>query len=432
MRVQPHSTEAESSVIGACLCFPKAVPVAVSMLVADDFYNTEFGTIFTAVVGLFHRGRQVDLVTVIEQLGANIDRAGGISKVASLTQDITGWAGTENHCRIIKDKARARAAIMLAHDMAEQCYQGMPTRQVLDSFSTGFIGLSGADKGKPETLAEITPRVMEQIEDVAFNGKSFGIPTGFIDLDRRLSGLSRKDLIVIAARPSMGKTVLGVDIALNVAAQGKRVLVFSLEMGKGQIVARALSNKSSVNGDSIRNGSLNDATWPRLKTARLYLDSLQLTIVDDPALSITEMRSIAKVQHLKNKLDLVLVDYMQLGRAQAQNREREISEISSGLKGMAKDLDIPVIALSQLNRSLESRDDKRPRLSDLRESGSIEQDADVVMFIYRDEVYRPEPDNPNKGIAEIITSKHRNGQIGTDKLLFQGEFSRFMNLERTA
>lgn len=427
MRIQPQNIEAEESVLGACMVFREAVPAALSTIAAADFFDPKHALIFTAISELSNQGRGVDMVSVVSHLGAKVGLAGGAAYISELTDGALGHSLVKQHCRIIKDRAKARKAIVLAGKIAEACYRGDDMRGVLDDFSTGFLKLAGKDRGRPETLAEIMPRVMEQVEEIAFNGRSFGIPTGFIDLDRRLSGMARGDLIVIAARPSMGKTVLGVDIALNVAEAGGRVLVVSLEMSKDQIAMRMLSNRSSIDGYSIKAGNLNDYSWPKVKQARATLDRFDLTIIDDSALSITEIRGMAKSQHMQKPLDLVVVDYMQLSTAQAQSREREISEISSGMKAMAKDLNIPVIALSQLNRSLESRDDKRPRLSDLRESGSIEQDADVVIFIYRDEVYRKELDNPNRGIAEIITAKFRNGQTGIDKLLFQGEFSRFQN-----
>jgi len=318
----------------------------------------------------------------------------------------------------------------LASSMLEECFAGQPVRDLMDLFSSGITALDGVERGKPDTLAEITPRVMAKIEDISLHGASYGISTGFVDLDRRLSGLAKQDLIIIAARPGMGKTVLAVDVALNVAKQNKNVLIFSLEMSKEQLCTRMLSSKAQVSGDAIRSGYLNDATFPKMYRAKGMLDGLPVTIIDNPGLSITEIRSYAKMQHMKRPVDLVVVDYMQLSNAavgKGGNREREISMISSGLKGLAKELDIPVIGLSQLNRGLEARSDKRPMLSDLRESGAIEQDADVVLFIYRDEVYNPGPDNPLAGLAEIIVAKQRNGPTGKVKLAFQGEFSSFQS-----
>jgi replicative DNA helicase len=430
MKTPPHSLEAEQSILAACMLHKESVLAAIEHLSPEDFYDNRHIATYSAILSLFNTGRNVDLVSVAESLTSESKAVVGLSYLAGLTDALISKSSVKEHCRIVKDKSTARRAIDLATKTLDACYRGDKVEFIVEDLSTGVMNLAGKDKGKPETLADITPRAMERIERVSLYGQQFGLSTGFIDIDRRLAGLSNGDLIIIAARPSMGKTVFGVDIALNIAAQKVPVLMFSLEMSKEQIATRALSNKSTISGDTIRHGGLNENTWPKLQVARAYLDSLPMTIVDNPGLSITEIRSISKSQHLKSGLGLILVDYMQLARAQAQSREREISEISSGLKGIAKEFGIPVIALSQLNRSLESRDDKRPRLSDLRESGSIEQDADVVMFIYRDEVYDRSPDNPRRGIAEIITAKQRNGPTGKDELIFQGEFSRFQNFKR--
>lgn len=429
MKIPPHSLEAEQAILGACLSFPETVAFSLARISSDDFYDNRHKIIFSAVAHLANTGRNIDPITVVEQIGAKIQTAGGVSYIASLQDVAIGPSFARQHCMIVKEKAQARKAIALAASVQEACFRGDSIKGILDDFSTGFISIAGKDKGHPETLAQITPRTVEGLKKASLSGVPFGISTGFIDLDRRLAGLAKKDLVVIAARPSMGKTVLGVDIGINVAAQGKHVLMFSLEMSKEQIVTRILSNKASVSGDTLRHGGLNDYSLPKIDHAARLISSLPVTIIDDPGLSISEIRAMAKTQHIQNKLGMVLVDYMQLSNAKAQSREREISEISSGLKGMAKELDLPVVALSQLNRSLEGRTDKRPMLSDLRESGSIEQDSDVVMFIYRDEVYNKDANNPNKGIAEIITAKQRNGPTGIDRLLFQGEFSRFVNYD---
>lgn len=431
-RTPPQSIQTEETILGSCLLHAKAVNIAVQTLKADDFYSPANGVVFGAIFDLFNSGSQVDQITVCERIAqqGRAEMAGGLARVSSLTQTALGWQTIKDHCRIVKEKSVARKAIALASSMLESCYAGEPVRYVMDQFSAGFTALSGADRGKAESLAEITPRVMEHIENISLNGASYGLPTGFTDLDRRLSGMAKQDLIVIAARPAMGKTVLAVDIALNVAKQNKNVLMFSLEMSKEQICTRMLSNKAKVSGDAIRNGYLNDESFPRMRHAKGLLDALSVHIIDNPGLSITEIRSLSKLQHMKRPLDLIVVDYMQLSNAatgKSGNREREISMISGGLKGIAKELDIPVIALSQLNRGVDARTEKRPMLSDLRESGSIEQDADVVMFIYRDEVYNQSPDNPLRGIAEIITAKQRNGSTGKNKLIFQGEFSSFQN-----
>lgn len=429
MKIAPHSIEAEQMVLGFCLLNPEAVHVAVANLIPDDFYDNRHITIFSEILKLHNSGRNVDLVLVANEIGEDGLKTIG-AYLGQLADVIPMPSATIDHCRTIKDKSIARRVIEVAMMAQDACYRGDSSKLILEKLSDGLLNLVGKDRGKPETLAQITPRVMTRIENTSLYGKPYGLPTGFTDIDRRLSGLSKKDLIIIAARPAMGKTVFAVDIALNVAGQGVPVLMFSLEMSKEQIVTRAISRCSNVSGGSIREGSLNEMTWPRVNTARKFLDALPMTIIDDPGLSINEIRSYAKTQHMRNRLGLIVVDYMQLSKAKAQSREREVSEISAGLKGIAKELDLPVIALSQLNRSLEARSDKRPTLADLRESGSIEQDADVVLMIYRDEVYNPAPGNPRKGIAEIITAKQRNGPTGRDELCFQGEFSRFLDYQR--
>jgi replicative DNA helicase len=430
VKTPPHSLEAEQSILAACMLHQESVLTAIEHLSPEDFYDNRHIATYSAILSLFNSGRNVDLVSVAESLTGESRATVGLSYLAGLTDALISRSSVKEHCRIVKEKSTARSAIDLASKTLDACYRGDKIEFIVEDLSSGVMNLVGKDKGKPETLAEILPRTVERIERVSLHGQQFGLSTGLPDLDRKLAGLSNGDLIIIAARPAMGKTVFGVDIALNVAAQQVPVLMFSLEMSKEQIATRILSSKSTISGDTMRHGGLNDSTWPRLQVARAYLESLPLTIVDNPGLSITEIRSIAKNQHIKGGLGMILVDYMQLARAQAQSREREISEISSGLKGLAKEFGIPVVALSQLNRSLESREDKKPRLADLRESGSIEQDADVVMFIYRDEVYDKSPDNPRKGMAEIIIAKQRNGPTGKVDMVFQGEFSRFQSFQR--
>lgn len=430
----PHNAEAESAIICACLVDPAAAAIAVASVRSDFFYLPRHRVIFDSILRVFNAGNPVDAVSAASDLMSTgkINEAGGPSFVASLMDGIGSHRTVKHHCAIVHEKYLSRGAIEEARRLIEGLSSGDSFRDVVGGHLSKVSALAiGSGKSKPKSFAEITPGVMAQLEAVSSGEKTFGIPTGFTDIDRRICGLSKKDLIIVAARPSMGKTVFGMQIGINAAKDGHRVLVFSLEMGNEALVARALSSDSRVSGDVMRKGNLNDYSWEKLRAAQKRLDALPVVINDQPSLSISEVRAIARVEHAKSPLGMVIVDYLQLSQAdvgKGGNREREVSAISSGLKGIAKELDVPVVALSQLNRSLDSRTDKRPMMSDLRESGAIEQDADVIMFIYRDEVYNRSEDNPNRGIAEIIIGKQRNGSTGTERLCFQGEFSRFDNL----
>lgn len=431
----PHNIEAEESILCACLNDPQAAAMAMSALNADSFYSKQNAVVFRAIMLLSSQCRPTDIVSVASELTRTrtINDAGGVSRLSGISDGIGSSRTVKAHCHLVREAYKARVAIDEARYLIERLSNGESFKDVAGHHLSALSRLASTGRAKPQTMAEITPAVMEQLREICENGKPLGISTGFSDIDRRLSGMARKDLLIVAARPSMGKTVFGMQIAMAVAKQGLKVMFFSMEMGNEQLVTRSLSSRSGVSGDVLRKGYLNDSTWPKVEAAERELAALPMVLVDAPALSISELQAIARAEHAKGELGLIVADYLQLSRAdvgKSGNREREISIISSGLKGMAKELNIPVVALSQLNRSLENRTDKRPQLSDLRESGAIEQDADVVMFIYRDEVYNKGDDNPNKGIAEIITAKQRNGPTGTDKLLFQGEFSRFVDFYR--
>lgn len=436
MNPTPHSIEAEEAIICACLNDPQAQPIAMGAVKAEEFYTSKCRLTFEAITRISRRGETVDLVSVVSDMGRakTLEQVGGPAAISAIVEGIGSHRTIKGHCRIVRELHRSRAAIQEARLLIERLAGGERFGDVAGAHLSAISQLATVGRSKPRTMAEITPVVMQHLREVSEHGKPFGLSTGFADLDRRLCGFAKKDLIVVAARPSMGKTVLGMQFGMHAAQNGNKVLFYSLEMGSEQIVTRAMSAQAQVSGDVMRKGYLNASTWPRLERAQQELDQLPFVLVDTPALSISEMQAIARVEHAKSPLGMIVADYLQLSRAELSgknaNREREIALISSGLKSLAKELDVPVIALSQLNRSLENRTDKRPQLADLRESGAIEQDADVVMFIYRDEVYNRGDDNPNKGIAEIITAKQRNGPTGTDRLRFSGETSTFYDLYR--
>lgn len=422
MKLQPQNIEAEQAIIGSMLLSAKAAAIALSAITPVAFYDSKHKAIMEAATSLFQKQETVDLVTVANWLQEN-GKSVELSYLSSLCDCIPSAAGIDGHCRIVKNKAKARELIELASATVAKSYDN-PIDEVIEDFGNGFFKLA-AEEGASSHIKDIIPSAFNGIVEVAKNGNVAGVNTGFIDVDRRINGLGKSDLIILAARPSMGKTTFALNMTENVAAHGKRVMFFSLEMSKKQLANKMLASRAQIPFDSIRKGQLLDEQWQRLNRTSGAIAQWDMVIDDTGGLSITELTARAKVEHIKKKLDLVVVDYLQLMRATAQSREQEISAISRGLKGLAKALDLPVVALSQLNRGLESREDKRPRLSDLRESGAIEQDADVVMFIYRDAVYMP--NSPAGNDAEIITAKQRNGPTGVDKMIFRGEYSRFEN-----
>jgi len=435
-RVPPHALEAEQSVIGAVLLDNEAVNTVMEILTPADFYHGSHRFLFETMVNLSENQVPIDAVTLIEALrGANrLEQAGGIEYISRLVDIVPTSVNTQYYARIIKEMSLRRRLIHEATEIANEAFSGRGDIDgFLDTVEKRIFGVSEARINATfSRVGDVVKESIKQVERNYINKEPItGLPTNFIDFDNMTSGLQPSDLIIVAGRPSMGKTALALSLALNVALDRRKkrsVAVFSLEMSKEQITMRLLCQLAKVGGGRVRSGKLGESDFPRLVDAASELSQTNIFIDDTPAISVLEMRAKARRLHRESPLDLIVVDYLQLmrGSSRAERREQEISEISSSLKALAKELSLPVVALSQLNRSVESRQDKRPMMSDLRESGAIEQDADIIGFVYRDEVYNPE--TQDKGVAEVIIAKHRNGAIGTIRLAFQGEYTLFENL----
>lgn len=422
--------------LGSILLQPGIMAKAVEVLSEDDFYRDAHKSIFAAMVTLFDRTEPQDLITVTNTLkDANkLDEVGGPAYLAALTDIVPVASNIVYYAKIVRDKAILRQLIQTSTEIASRCYEEQDDiDSLLDEVEQTVFEISRAKSGQSfYPLKTVIKSTFEHIETL-FERKEHitGVPTDYHEFDRKTAGLQPSDLIILAGRPSMGKTALAMNMVQNAALIHKvPVGVFSLEMSKEQLGMRMLCSVSKVDAQRIRTGFLKDQDWPKLTRAVGMLAEAKIYIDDTPAISVLEMRAKARRLKTEHNIGLVVVDYLQLmrGRTNVQSREQEISEISRSLKAMAKELHVPVIALSQLNRSLESRPNKRPQLSDLRESGAIEQDADLIIFIYRDEVYNKSEDNPKRGIAEVIIGKQRNGPTGTIELAFLDRFTSFENL----
>ncbi len=435
-RIPPQNIEAEQSVLGTILLSDHSLSTVLELLESSDFYRDNHKLIFEAMIILFEKNEPQDIITVSNQLKNlnQLEQAGGVAYLATLTSIVPVTSNLVHYAKIIRQKAVLRNLITVNTEIASRCYeeQGDIDGLVDDAEQAIFeIARSKSDQSFT-ALKRIIPGAFETVEQLFKRKEQItGVPTGFHELDKMTAGLQPSDLIILAGRPSMGKTALAMNIAQNTALLDKTgVAIFSLEMSKEQLAMRLLCSAGHIDSQRVRTGKLHDNDWPKLSRAVGMLTEAPMYIDDSAAISVLEMR--AKVRRLaaQHPLGLIIVDYLQLmrGRNSSENRTQEISEISRSLKAMAKELKVPVVALSQLNRGLESRTDKRPMMSDLRESGAIEQDADVICFIYRDEVYNKEDTNPNIGIAEIIIGKQRNGPTGTVKLTFIKEFTMFENL----
>ena len=440
LRLPPQSLEAEQAVIGGLLLDNTAFDRVADLLRPDDFYRGDHRQIYTAITSLIDKAHPADVVTVHEALSTigKAEEIGGLIYLNRLAQDTPSAANIRRYAEIVRDRAILRRLIAVADDIANQALnpQGRDTRSLLDEAESkifnineeGARGRSGF-QSLPDLLSQVVDRI-GQLYDQSNHSGITGVPTGFTDLDKMTSGFQPGDLVIVAGRPSMGKTAFSLNIGEHVAVdQSLPVAVFSMEMGATQLAMRMVCSVGRLDQQRVRTGQLVDDDWPRLTNAIQKMQDSQLYIDETPGLNALELRSRArKLSRQCGQLGLVIVDYLQLmssASASGENRATEISEISRSLKGLAKELQCPVIALSQLNRSLEQRPNKRPVMSDLRESGAIEQDADVIIFIYRDEVYNP--DSPEKGTAEIIIGKQRNGPIGTVRLTFLGKYTKFEN-----
>ena len=436
-RIPPHSAEAEQAVLGAMLMNKEAITVASEILSGDDFYQTAYGILFNSMVELFHAGKPVDLITLQEYLKEK-DVPPEISSMEFARDLLMGTqtsANIKSYAEIVREKSIMRRLIKVNEETANACYlQNQPLEEILEDAQKQVFAL--AETGNSEEYVPIKQVVLNALDVIERASKTkgtvTGIPTGFIDLDYKLSGLQRSDLVLIAARPSMGKTAFVLNIAQHVAfRQNKAVAIFSLEMSKEQLVNRLFSLESRVDAQALRTGNLSDSDWEKLIEGAGTIGNSKLIIDDTPGISIAEMRSKCRKYKLEHDLKLIIIDYLQLmsgsGR-HSESRQQEISDISRSLKALARELNVPVVALSQLSRAVEQRPDHRPMLSDLRESGAIEQDADVVMFLYRDEYYNP--DSEKKNLAEVIVAKQRNGATGSVELVWLGQYTKFANKER--
>ena len=437
-RVLPHSIEAEQSVIGSMLMDRDAIIAASEIVVADDFYQKQYGIMFDTMVELFNEGKPVDLVTLQNRLREK-DVPPEISSmefVRDLLNAVPTSANVRHYANIVSEKAVLRRLIKLTEEIENDCYLNKePVEVIMEETEKKMFQLLGQrNSGDFMPIRQVVINTLENIERASkTKGNVTGIPTGFTDLDYKTSGLQNSDFILIAARPSMGKTAFVLNIAQYMAfKKDKAVAIFSLEMSREQLMNRLLSMESKVDSQHLRTGNLKDDEWSKLIESAGMIGESRLMIDDTPGISIGEMRSKCRKYKLEHGLDIIIIDYLQLmsgsGKSSSESRQQEISDISRSLKALARELNVPVVALSQLSRAVEQRTDHRPMLSDLRESGAIEQDADVVMFIYRDDYYNK--DSENKGIAEIIIAKQRNGPIGTVNLVWLPDYTKFANAER--
>ena len=436
-RVMPNSLEAEQSVIGSMIMDQDAIVTAMEILLQEDFYHKQYGILFDAMIELYSSGQPVDLVTLQNKLKEKDvpQEVSSLEFVGELVRAVPTSANVKYYCNIVKENSMKRKLIRVTEEIENECYAGKESLEsVLDKTEHDiFALLSSLTGGDYVPIRQVVMNALEKIEKASQqDGNVTGIPTGFIDLDYRTAGLQPSDLVLIAARPSMGKTAFVLNIAQYVAFhENMCTAIFSLEMSKEQLVNRLFSLESRVDAQALRTGNLSDADWAKLVEGAGIIGDSELIIDDTPGISISEMRSKCRKYKLEHDLKLIIIDYLQLmsgsGRS-TDSRQQEISDISRSLKALARELNVPVLALSQLSRAVEQRPDHRPMLSDLRESGAIEQDADVVMFIYRDDYYNK--DTELKGISEIIIAKQRNGPIGTVNLAWLPEYTKFANLER--
>lgn len=436
LKIPPHSIEAEQAVLGGLFLDAETWVKVAGLLREDDFYRRDHRIIFNAISQLDSQGNPFDLVTVAEWLENNhqLDDAGGLSYLTALADNTPGASNIAAYADIVRKRSVLRQLIHAATEISDSVFNpaGRSSNEILDFAEQAVFGIAEQESRGRRSYHVIKDLVLTTLDriDELFHKKSHitGVASGFDDFDRQTAGLQKSDLIIVAGRPSMGKTAFAINIAEHAVIKDKMsVAVFSMEMSGEQLSMRMMSSLGRIDQHKVRTGRLEDSDWPRLTSAVEILKDAKLYIDDTPALTPAELRARCRRMAKEHGLDMVIVDYLQLMQVPGtkENRATEISEISRSLKAIAKELNIPVIALSQLNRSLEQRPNKRPVMSDLRESGAIEQDADVIVFIYRDEVYDEE--SPDKGTAEIIIGKQRNGPIGTVRLSFLGRFTRFEN-----
>ena len=436
-KVPPHDVEAEQAVLGSMLTDKDAVISAIEVLKEEDFYRTDNRSIYEAIINLYNRAEPIDIITVkaeLESLG-KFEQIGGLEYLASLPDKVPTTANAMKYIKIVEEKSTLRNLIKTANEIIELGYD--PTEDVSDIMEGAekkiFNIMQNKDKKSYAPIKDILVESFTQLEEL-YNRKQHitGVPSGFAELDYKTAGFHGSDLVLIAARPAMGKSAFALNIATNAAVRANvPVVIFSLEMSKEQMVNRILCSESMVDSNKVRTGKLEEDDWTKLAGSIGPLSDAEIYIDDTPGISVAEIRAKCRKLKIEKNIGMVLIDYLQLVQGSNKrngSREQEISEISRSLKILAKELNVPVIALSQLSRAVEQRPDHRPMLSDLRESGAIEQDADIVMFLYRDDYYNK--DSEKKDIAEVIIAKHRGGSLGTVELLWLGSYTKFVNLEK--
>lgn len=436
-RIPPQSIEAEQSVLGSMLIDKEVIPVIMEILKPEDFYRPDHKEIYEIIIELFDKAQPIDLITVSERLKLHgkLDLVGGLEYLTNIATEVPTTANVKHYAKIVEEKALLRKLIKASSDIVDLGFNASEeVSYILDRAEQNIFDI--LQKRSTQGFVPIKDVLVEtfnKLEELYNNkGNITGIPTGFADLDFKTSGLHNSDLILIAARPAMGKTAFVLNLAQYAAVHGNvPVAIFSLEMSKEQLVNRMLSSEAMVDAGKMRTGKLEDNDWQKVAKALGPLSEAPIFIDDTPGVSITEIRAKCRRLKLEHNLGLVVIDYLQLmqgSKSKSESRQQEISEISRSLKILAKEINVPVITLSQLSRAPETRTDHRPILSDLRESGAIEQDADIVMFLYRDDYYNPETDKKN--IAEVIIAKHRSGSTGTIELVWLGQYTKFANLEK--
>lgn len=436
-KIPPHDIEAEQAVIGSMLIDKDAIMSAVEVLKPEDFYREDNKIIYEAILNLYNRAEPVDIITLKTELQSmkQLESVGGLEYIAQLPDKVPTTANVEQYIKIIEEKSALRALIKTANDLISLGYdQTQDVEDILDSAERRiFEVIQDRNQKGYASIKDILVDTFTELEQL-YNQKQHitGVPTGFADLDYITAGLHKSDLVIVAARPAMGKSAFALNLATNAAVRANTpVAIFSLEMSKEQMTNRILCSEAMVDSNKVRTGKIEDDDWQKLAEASGNLSQAQIYIDDTPGISIMEIRAKARKLKLEKNIGMVVIDYIQLIQGNSRkggSREQEISEISRSLKILAKEINVPIIALSQLSRSVEQRPDHRPMLSDLRESGAIEQDADIVMFLYRDDYYNPETDKKN--IAEIILAKHRAGSTGTVELLWLGSYTKFANLDK--
>ncbi|MGG1219394.1 replicative DNA helicase [Priestia endophytica] len=432
----PASEDAEVATLGSMLIDKMCLETGIDYLQQEDFYNPKNADIFYAMSEVYKENKPVDLVTITEKLQQmkKIDAVGGVTYLSSMAESVPTTANMSHYVGIIKEKSGLRKLISIGRTMQELGYKGENADEAIDEAESMVFGLATSASGK-QSMTKTKDFVYDYFKMLEERSKAggglTGVSTGFTDLNRMTAGLQGSDLIIVAGRPSMGKTAFSLNIAENVASDNGKVAIFSLEMSKEQLLERMVCSQAKVSGENLRRGSLSEDEWKAVKESLGNIKNWDLEIDDNPSITVAEMRSKLRKSHAEKTIDLVVIDYLGLinmSSGKNVNKTDAVGEVTKALKQLARELDCPIILLSQLNRGIEQREDKRPMMSDIRDSGSVEQDADVIMFLYRDEYY--DVDSPAKGIAEVIIAKQRKGAVGTVQLAFIKNFTKFVNLER--